>query len=181
MIQPVILCGGSGTRLWPLSRNNYPKQFLQLDGELTLFQQTAQRLLNVVAPGDIVVMTNDQYRFYVKSDLAHVASESDDGHFHIVLEPSSRNTAPAIALGIKYCQDKLGCNDNEVLFVSPSDHIIRPLEKFGDYLKMSERIALKGHIVTFGVRPTRPETGYGYIKAIEADADSGFMNVRELY
>ncbi|MGB9630174.1 MAG: mannose-1-phosphate guanylyltransferase/mannose-6-phosphate isomerase [Thermodesulfobacteriota bacterium] len=103
------------------------------------------------------MITNKEYKFYVQSDLREVD--------HIILEPESRNTAPAIALGMKYCLEKIGCDEDEVIFISPSDHIIRPVGQFDKYFRLAEEIARKDHlIVTFGVKPTRPETGYGYIK-----------------
>jgi mannose-1-phosphate guanylyltransferase/mannose-6-phosphate isomerase len=156
-MKALVLAGGSGTRLWPLSRKNYPKQFLKLNGKDSLLRQTVDRLLNVLSRDEIIVMTNDEYRFYVKSDLEEIS--------HIILEREGRNTAPAIALGIKYCTEKLGCDEEEVVFVSPADHIIRPVDRFVEYFRLAEKIAKQGHIVTFGIRPDRPETGYGYIKA----------------
>lgn len=158
-MKALVLAGGSGTRLWPLSRKNYPKQFLKLNGDKSLLRQTVDRLLRVLSEDDIVVMTNNEYKFYVKSDLREIN--------HIILEPESRNTAPAIALGIKYCMEKLGCNEEEVVFISPSDHVISPVDRFAEYFRLAEDIAKKGHILTFGIRPDRPETGYGYIKAAE--------------
>lgn len=182
----LILAGGSGTRLWPLSRKNYPKQFLKLNSKRSLLQETAERLLNVVSIDDIIVMTNNEYKFHVLSDLNALFTSKDSaskaqhlsgahgslpfGHdsvplTNIILEPAIRNTAPAIALGMKYCMEKLGCEEDEVLFICPSDHIIRPAERFAAYIRLSEEIARKGHLVTFGIKPARPETGYGYIKA----------------
>jgi len=163
-MKALILAGGSGTRLWPLSRKNFPKQFLKLNGDKSLLQQTAERLLKAINPEDIIVMTNSDYKFHVLSDLQSLNSDLTTLSSNIILEPAFRNTAPAIALGIKYCIEKLGCGEDEVVFISPSDHIIRPDERFAEYLKVSEDIAQKGYIVTLGITPDRPETGYGYIK-----------------
>ncbi|MGO9612283.1 MAG: mannose-1-phosphate guanylyltransferase/mannose-6-phosphate isomerase [Dissulfurispiraceae bacterium] len=162
-MKAIILVGGSGTRLWPLSRENYPKQFLKLDGDRSLLQQTAERLLRVLSPDEIILMTNNQYKFYVRSELENFP--------HIVLEPRRRNTAPAIALGVKYCMEKLRCEEDEVIIVCPSDHIIKPEEKFADYIRWIEPIAQEGYIVTFGIKPDRPETGYGYIEVKNQPTD----------
>ncbi|TLD40160.1 MAG: Mannose-1-phosphate guanylyltransferase (GDP) [Candidatus Jettenia ecosi] len=157
-MKALILAGGSGTRLWPLSRQNFPKQFLKLNEDKSLLKQTVERVMTSIPPGDIIIMTKSDYKFYIISELSALSVT------HSILEPGSRNTAPAIALGIKYCIDKLGCDKDEVIFVSPSDHIIKPVEKFREYLKEAEEIAKDGFIVTFGIQPTKPETGYGYIK-----------------
>jgi len=171
-MKAIILAGGSGTRLWPMSRKNYPKQFLKLNGSRSLLQQTVERLAGVVPPEDIVMMTNNEYKFHVKSDLSSLngnrlsaSSAQEPSPFrHIILEPACRNTAPAVALGVRYCVEKMGCSPGEAVCVLPSDHVIRPADVFGKYLAQAEKIAQDGHVVTFGIKPTRPETGYGYIK-----------------
>jgi len=153
----VILAGGSGTRLWPLSRRSFPKQFLKLQSDKSLLQLTAERFLGVVKPEDIAVITNKDYEFHVRSALPWLK--------HVILEPVGRNTAPAIALAISYCTEKMGCAEDEAMFVSPSDHIIEPVDTFSSYVKLSDQVTKSGYIVTFGIKPDRPETGYGYIKA----------------
>ncbi|MEW6418734.1 MAG: mannose-1-phosphate guanylyltransferase/mannose-6-phosphate isomerase [Nitrospirota bacterium] len=163
-MKALILAGGSGTRLWPLSRKNYPKQFLRLSGNQSLLQQTVERLCGVMLPEDIIVVTNNEYKFHVKSDLDALFNTRSSPLTNIILEPESRNTAPAIVLGVKYCLEKLDCDRDEVLFISPSDHIIKPVDKFMEYIKQADEVAKQGHIITFGIKPTRPETGYGYIK-----------------
>jgi mannose-1-phosphate guanylyltransferase/mannose-6-phosphate isomerase len=171
-MKALILAGGSGTRLWPLSRKNYPKQFLKLGNKGSLLQDTVERLLRVFSDDDIVVMTNNEYKFHVISDLNASFGKPSTSH-KIILEPVGRNTGPAIALGIKYCIEKLGCGEDEVIFICPADHIIRPPEKFVEYIKRAEEIARKNFIVTFGIKPTRPETGYGYIKAQGMEQSAG--------
>lgn len=164
-MKALILAGGSGERLWPLSRKNYPKQFLRLNGDKSLFQQTAERILKAVSREDIIVITNNDYKFHVLSHLnSRETNNRQTSNSHIILEPASRNTAPALALGIKYCMEKLGCKKEEVIFLSPSDHIIRPADKFAEYVKLADEIAQKGYIVTFGVQPNKPESAYGYIR-----------------
>ena len=124
LMKALILAGGSGTRLWPASREAYPKQFLKLNGEKSLLQQTLERLLKIVSPQDILLLTNEQYKFHVLSDVNEVSKDLAD---NILLEPARRNTAPAIALGMKYCLEKLKTFSEEVLFVCPSDHVIKPV------------------------------------------------------
>lgn len=183
-MKSIILAGGSGTRLWPLSRKNYPKQFLKLNGSESLLQQTIKRVAGSVDPGGIVIMTNTDYKFHVLSDMQSLDPALSPPDSNVILEPACRNTAPAIALGMMYFRERLGCGDGDVVFVCPSDHIIRPAEKFALYLKRAADIAAEGHIVTFGIRPDRPETGYGYIqadlKAGKGDADPALADRRFL-
>jgi len=161
-MKAVILAGGSGTRLWPVSRYGLPKQFMKLGGDRSLLGRTIERLLKVCPAKDIYVITNEDYKFHVKEELKNISKELED---NIILEPAGRNTAPAIALIIKYCLEKLKCRNDETIFVCPSDHIIEPVKKFVQYAAQADEIARKGFIVTFGVVPDKPETGYGYIKA----------------
>jgi len=153
----IILAGGSGTRLWPLSRKNFPKQFLKIYNEKSLFRETIDRYLKRFSPEDLLILSNRCYKFYIHEELGDLSD------FKLLLEPASRNTAPSIALAVKYLLD-LEIPSKEVLFISPADHVIRPEEEFLDQLLASQNLAQKGYIVTFGIKPTRPETGYGYIK-----------------
>jgi mannose-1-phosphate guanylyltransferase/mannose-6-phosphate isomerase len=160
-MKAVILAGGSGTRLWPISRKGFPKQFMKVNGDKSLLCLSIERVLRVCNPEDLHIITNESYKFHVKEELRNVSELLEN---NMILEPVGRNTAPAIALIIKYCVDKLGCGHDEVIFIAPSDHIIKPIDKFVEYVKKSEAIAKEGYIVTFGVKPDKPETGYGYIK-----------------
>ncbi len=161
-MKAVILAGGSGTRLWPVSRYGLPKQFMKLGGKQSLLGQTIAGLLNVCPAKDIYVITNEDYEFHVKDDLKGISEELEN---NIILEPASRNTAPAVALIIKYCLESLKCGKKETILVCPSDHIMKPAEKFAQYAAQADKIARQGFIVTFGVIPDKPETGYGYIRA----------------
>lgn len=158
----VILAGGSGTRLFPLSRSCYPKQFLKIAGQRSLLQQTVERFTDLVNPEDILIVTNKDYIFLVQADLAEIGAEAA----HIITEPVARNTAPAIALAVAYCKEKMECAENECLFVTPADHVITPVADFQKVVEKAEAICQASrNIVTLGVNPTKPETGYGYIHA----------------
>ena len=159
----VILAGGGGTRLFPLSRECYPKQFLHIIGNKSLLAQTVERFLGLVKAKDIIIVTNEKYIFHVQAELKSINAQSA----HIIVEPIGRNTAPAIALAQIYCKDKLKCNDDEVLFISPSDHLIKPISNFQKLIIQAEQTAKQGNIVTLGIKPTKPETGYGYIEVAE--------------
>ena len=155
-ITPVLLCGGSGTRLWPLSRKSYPKQFVPLIGDQTLFQATAGRLTGkgFAAP---LVLTNSDFRFMVTEQL--VECGIDPGA--ILIEPEGRNTAPAVLAAALWLAKS---DPDALMLVSPSDHVIPNTDAFLEAIKVAEEAARAGQIVTFGITPTHPETGYGYLE-----------------
>ena len=164
MLIPLILSGGSGTRLWPVSRKNLPKQFLALAGQGTLFQQAIARtrqLPRVAAP---IVVASDDHRFLAADQL--LESGIDDAT--IVLEPLARNTAPAIALGALQAIDR---DADAVLLVLPADHLIGDTAAFAAAVEKALPLAEQGWLVTFGIRPDRPETGFGYIHHGDAVGD----------
>ena len=174
-MKSIILAGGSGTRLFPLSRKGLPKQFLKIGSKESLFQKTIKRNLLTVNPEDLIIITNEAYRFHIEEQLNEL-DKSLLTSCHIIFEPIGRNTAPAIALSIKFLLEKVGIPEDEVLFVCPSDHVISPDEKVAEYMKQAEKVSKQGFIVTFGVKPTKPETGYGYI---EADTNKSFEVLEE--
>ena len=153
----IILAGGSGSRLWPLSRELCPKQLLKLDGENRLLQSTFKRLCRFIDPENIISITNIKHANDVKFQLSKVC-----GNSVVLSEPIAKNTAPAIAASIEYFKQMK--DENEVVIIVPSDHLIKDLEKFENTVKTGLKAAEEGKIVTFGIQPTYPETGYGYIK-----------------
>lgn len=157
MIIPVILSGGSGTRLWPLSRMQRPKQFIPISGDLTFFQQTVLRLKDLEEVQAPLVVCNEAHRFLVAEDFRSLGSN----HQGVLLEPVPKNTAPAITLAALMA---LTLEDDPVLFVLPSDHLIDNTIALGNALKVARKVAAKGNLVTFGIVPDKPETGYGYIQ-----------------
>ncbi|MBP2632847.1 MAG: mannose-phosphate guanylyltransferase/mannose-6-phosphate isomerase [Firmicutes bacterium] len=157
----IILAGGGGSRLFPLSRTLFPKQFLKLSGEESLLAQTIARFLPMVKSTDMVVVTNQEYIHHVKTEL--IAAKAQDAH--ILLEPVARNTAPAVAFAARYCLEKLGSTPDEIIYVTPSDHIIRPIDTFIANVGQAKKLAKQGKIVTLGIQPNHPEIGYGYMQA----------------
>lgn len=154
----VILAGGSGSRLWPLSRELYPKQLLTLNADKSLLQTTFERLNNFIPAKNIISVTNSKHHSNIKMQLSKLSEDTV-----ILAEPISKNTAPAIALSIKYIVENY--NEDEIILVVPSDLQINDVEKFTQTIKSSEHFANEGFIVTFGIKPNYPETGYGYICA----------------
>ena len=160
MITPVILCGGSGTRLWPLSRKSYPKQFVPLFGEQTLFQGSALRMTGAEFARPVVI-TNSDFRFIVTEQLQEVGI--DPGA--ILIEPEGRNTAPAVLAAALY----LAKQDPEaIMLVAPSDHVVPDTKAFQEAVAKGMTAVESGQLVTFGITPTHAETAYGYLELSEA-------------
>lgn len=161
-ITPVILCGGSGTRLWPLSRAGFPKQFLALAGTSSLFQQAVERIQGLASAdmslGATLVVTNEEHRFLVLDQLRELKSTPAT----LLLEPAARNTAPALALAALQATEG---GEDPILVVTPADQTIADSAAFIDALRQSVQAAADGSIVVLGIKPDKPETGYGYIKA----------------
>jgi mannose-1-phosphate guanylyltransferase len=167
MITPVIMAGGSGSRLWPLSRSLYPKQFLALTGEQTMLQETLQRLSNLDVNAPLVIC-NEEHRFIVAEQLRAL-----DKTGSIILEPVGRNTAPAIALAAE-----VTVNDNDpLLLVLAADHVIQNTDAFTEAVRSASPLAQSGKLVTFGIVPTQAHTGYGYIKRGNNVSDSSGHDV----
>ena len=157
---PVILAGGGGTRLWPLSRRYYPKQFLALNGTESMLQKTMQRLVGFHENIDLknpLIICNEEHRFLV----AEHAEQINQSLSNIVLEPVGRNTAPALTVAA------LQAEPDDILLMMPADHIIQDIQNLQACINSGYELASDNYLVTFGIRPTHPETGYGYIKTIE--------------
>ena len=159
-IIPILMCGGSGTRLWPMSRSSLPKQFLRCNplSNNSFLQDTFLRIKNLKNLSKPILICNEEHRFVVAEQMREIDVKPES----IILEPYARNTAPAIALGI--LKAKLISSDS-ISLILPADHVIGNLENFISLIEESIKIAEKGYIVTFGIKPTNAETGYGYIEA----------------
>jgi mannose-1-phosphate guanylyltransferase len=151
MTVPVIMAGGSGTRLWPLSRAKHPKQFLPLNSDKTMLQETVQRI-NGLSTSESVTICNEEHRFFIAEQLREIESLGK-----IILEPAGRNTAPAIALAA------LSVENDPLLLVLAADHIIESTDAFTNAVEQAIPLAEAGKLVTFGIIPTEPHVGYGYI------------------
>lgn len=156
-IQPVILAGGTGSRLWPLSRELYPKQLLQLTNEVSLLQTTMLRISQIPGALSPIIVVGEEHRFITRTQVEELNVFDD---YTIILEPMGRNTAPAICAAAEYCiQD-----EDTVLLVLPADHIVLHQDKFTAAVLQAVDLASDDFVVTFGIQPTSPETGYGYIE-----------------
>ena len=157
LITPLIMCGGAGTRLWPASRENRPKQFLPLFGRTSTFQETVRRVADPSLFRRPIVVTNCQYRFLVAEQLAAIAAEAD-----VLLEPVRRDSGPAIVAGALYARNR---DDDALVVALAADHVVTDADAFAKACIAASRAAAADRIVTFGVRPGRPATEYGYIRA----------------
>lgn len=166
-VLPVILSGGAGTRLWPLSRELYPKQLLALVGEQTLFQQTILRLKGLADVLPPLVVCNEEHRFLIAEQLRQLGLDNSG----IVLEPVGRNTAPALTLA---AFEAVRDGDDPVLLVMPADQVVTDVASFQAAIRAALPVVEQGAIATFGVVPTSPHTGYGYIKRGAATGDGGY-------
>jgi mannose-1-phosphate guanylyltransferase/mannose-6-phosphate isomerase len=174
-IKPVILCGGSGSRLWPLSRSGFPKQFLSLFGSNSLFQQAVERINKLhsdeIVISDTIIVTGEDHRFIAQYQL-HELSIS----VNILLEPEAKNTAPALTLASLHTQQQ---GEDSVLVVIPADQIIQDNDAYMNALQNAIKVATSGSIVILGVKPTSPETGFGYIRHSESTGENNEFDVVE--
>ena len=161
----LILAGGSGSRLWPMSRELYPKQLMNYQDEDSLLQATYKRLMSFLPAEKIIATTGVKHCTNVKHQLSKIAKD-----VKILSEPISRNTAPAIAVAV---MNILVNGQDDVILVLPSDHLIKDVEGFLSTVKKGEELARKGYLVTFGVQPSYPETGYGYINVSDEKIENG--------
>ena len=169
-LYPVILSGGSGSRLWPLSREFFPKPLLPLVSEQTLLQETATRLDGLADVGDAVYVCNEEHRFLVAEQIAEIGKTPST----IILEPEGRNTAPALTLAALYLVKR---DADAMMVVMPADHVMTAPQQFVEAVEQGSHNAEQGALVTFGIVPASPETGYGYIKRDEQVGDSAAYRV----
>jgi mannose-1-phosphate guanylyltransferase/mannose-6-phosphate isomerase len=173
MLVPVILSGGAGSRLWPVSREAYPKPCIRMADGRTLLRKTYDRAAALPGVDTIVTVTNREYYFLTKDEYAQAAQPQRQ---HFLLEPCGRNTAPALAMAAFHALEV--CGSDARLLVLPADHLIEDEAAFAAAVRDAAALARNGLLVTFGVPPTRPETGYGYVECGEAAAVPGSHHVR---
>jgi len=174
-IQPVILAGGTGSRLWPLSRELYPKQVINLTGDLSLLQTTLQRVSELPDTLPPIIVVGEEHRFLTKTQLEELGLF---GEYTIILEPVGRNTAPAICGAALYARERAG--EDAVLLVLPADHLIARKDAFVEAVGRAVELAGQGKLATFGIVPDHPETGYGYIARGEGDQVASFVEKPDL-
>lgn len=174
-ITPVILAGGSGKRLWPLSRRSYPKQFSTLVNNSSLFQQCVKRVSNRSCElfDETVVITNENFRFIVNDQMYKTGTEPKN----VLIEPSGKNTAPAVLAASLYAFDN---DPDSIVFVSPSDHLITDTKAFHDAIELGLEQVKEHKIVTFGIKPSHPETGYGYLEVAKS-SDDGTLAIKKFH
>ena len=174
IVQPVILCGGSGPRLWPLSRSGFPKQFLCLTGKESLFQQATQRLMDLglktIQVSNPLIVTGEEHRFIALEQIRELQIPLGAA----LLEPSGRNTAPALTLAALAAVEN---GEDPVLVATPADQTVSDIPTFSSAMHQAIQEAALGSIVILGVTPDRPETGYGYIQA-DTDSDTPVITVK---
>jgi mannose-1-phosphate guanylyltransferase/mannose-6-phosphate isomerase len=174
-IQPIILAGGIGSRLWPLSRELYPKQVISLTGEFSLLQNTIQRLTALHDILDPIIVVGEEHRFLTKNQIEALDCCK---RFRLLLEPCGKNTAPALCGAAAYVARQ--GRGRDVLLVLPADHLIRKIEPFAQAVAEAAQLAAQGRIVTFGIVPDHPETGYGYIARGEGSQVESFVEKPDL-
>ena len=157
---PVLLSGGSGTRLWPISRNQAPKQLAEFGGERSLIQETIQRLHPTLCLDNVRVVCGETHCDDSSEHLAAIGLKTEN---KIISEPVGRNTAPAILLAVLKILDQ-ACLQDALFFILPADHVIKDVPRFHEKIVKAVDLANKGYLVTFGIQPDYPETGYGYIE-----------------
>ena len=173
-IQPVILAGGTGSRLWPLSRELYPKQLLRLTSNTSLLQATLLRIKDLPEIMPPVIVVGEKHRFITKNQVEEL--ECFD-NYSILLEPVGKNTAPAICGAAEFCRQQ---GEDVVLLILPADHVVMYPEKFTEAVRQAVELAAEGAVVTFGIQPTGPEIGYGYIEQGEGNRVASFKEKPDL-
>ena len=161
----LILAGGSGTRLWPASNSKMPKQFLPVQDGKSLLQLTIERALALGITGNVIIITLKEQLDPIIAECSKIGAGRDK--IKVIPEPAARNTAPAIAIAAEYLKAESGGKGQETVVVLTADHLITPLEEFTENVRAADELARQDKLVTFGIPPTRPETGYGYIETAD--------------